>query len=78
MGKLIKETIRVVREEARAKNITIYPPPEKEVLLEGDRDRMQQIILNLVSNAINYTPDNGEVTITLRENDEKSVALIVS
>ncbi|WP_286885011.1 two-component system histidine kinase PnpS [Aneurinibacillus sp. UBA3580] len=78
LSQLIKETVRIVREEARAKNIAIYLPAEKDITLEGDRDRMQQIVLNLVSNAIHYTPDNGEVTITLREPDEKSVEMVIA
>ncbi|AMA73960.1 MULTISPECIES: two-component system histidine kinase PnpS [Aneurinibacillus] len=77
-SKLIKETVRIVREEARAKNIAIYLPTEENITLEADRDRLQQIVLNLVSNAITYTPENGEVTITLCEREDKSVEMIVA
>lgn len=75
LAKLIKETVRIIREEARAKNIAIYLPAEKNIIIEGDKDRIQQIVLNLVSNAINYTPDNGEVTITLQERDPKNIEM---
>ncbi|MED0672382.1 ATP-binding protein [Aneurinibacillus aneurinilyticus] len=78
LDKLIKETVRIIREEARAKNIAIYLPTEKNLIIEGDKDRIQQIILNLVSNAINYTPDNGEVTITLQERDSKSIEMKIA
>jgi two-component system phosphate regulon sensor histidine kinase PhoR len=78
LSKLIKETVRIVRKEARAKNIAIYLPAEETMVLEADRDRLQQIILNLVSNAVNYTPNNGEVTITLRSTDDKYVEMIIA
>jgi len=36
-----------------------------QVQVNGDRDRLKQVLLNLVSNAINYTPQGGQVFISL-------------
>ena len=41
-----------------------------QVLIKGDMDRIQQVIVNLVSNAIKYTPGKGTVSITLDKNDD--------
>ena len=35
------------------------------VTIEGDRDRLKRAILNLVDNAIKYTPEEGQITISL-------------
>lgn len=79
LTKLIKETASFLQEEAREKGIAlIIPPIEYSVFLQGDSDRLRQILLNLMSNAIQYTPEQGEVTINVREIPEEEIELQVS
>ncbi|WP_409299861.1 ATP-binding protein [Peribacillus sp. SCS-155] len=40
-----------------------------ESIVLGDKSKIEQVITNLVSNAIKYSPDGGNITITLYEND---------
>lgn len=42
----------------------------------GDRDRLHQVVRNLVSNAIKYSPEGGKIRILVSQ-DEKSVSLAV-
>ncbi|GIV65573.1 MAG: two-component sensor histidine kinase [Bellilinea sp.] len=43
-----------------------------QVMVRGDRDRLKQVILNLVANAINYTPAGGEVRLSLSKQGGQS------
>jgi two-component system OmpR family sensor kinase len=43
-----------------------------QVQVCGDQDRLKQVILNLVSNAINYTPSGGIVTLGLGKEGHQS------
>ena len=52
------------------------PDPSRDVYLEGDEDRLRQIILNLVGNGINYTAEGGAVNLSLEE-DMNNVRLII-
>ncbi len=37
-----------------------------QIQVLGDRDRLKQVLLNLASNAVQYTPAGGQVTLALR------------
>jgi signal transduction histidine kinase len=41
---------------------------EDQITVLGDRDQLKQMVLNLVENAIKYTPSGGEVSLSLKRN----------
>jgi heavy metal sensor kinase len=43
-----------------------------QVQVCGDQDRLKQVIMNLVGNAINYTPQGGTVSLSLGKIDQQS------
>jgi signal transduction histidine kinase len=45
--------------------VTLNLGEEDQALAYGDRDKLKQVLLNLVSNAIKYTPAGGHVTMGL-------------
>jgi len=52
--------------------------PEEMPLALADRDRLAQVVLNLVRNAIVYTPEGGIVSIAVQQPDHEHVSLTVS
>ncbi|GER65971.1 PAS domain-containing sensor histidine kinase [Weizmannia acidilactici] len=74
---VVMETVNTTRKRIEKKQLELILPEQKAVMMEADKDRLQQIILNLVTNAIAYTPEKGRIEIRLEER-ESELDLIVS
>jgi two-component system phosphate regulon sensor histidine kinase PhoR len=80
----VGSTVDVLRTEAGKKQIDLQVSVPEQLYAEADEDRLRQIILNLVSNGINYTPDGGLVKVILEpmdmtdDGDYEKIRLIIS
>ncbi|MBZ0305361.1 MAG: GAF domain-containing sensor histidine kinase [Anaerolineae bacterium] len=59
---LIIESIDVVIHQANERGITVGTTGDKYIV-SADRGKLKQVLLNLLTNAIKYNKDNGEVTV---------------
>lgn len=65
VSNLVQTTVKRLTPQATAKRITLHPNlPADLPPLQADEDRITQVLVNLVANAIQYTPEGGDVTIT--------------
>ena len=71
---LVEQMNRVIstqENQEMEKNIEIvFEMPKKEIFIEGDEQRLEQVWTNIISNAIKYTNEGGLITITMKKNSK--------
>ncbi len=73
---VVKQVLDVAAPQAKAKNIKIIDrlaPVYYQV--EADQDMIYQVVMNLVSNAVKYTPEDGSITMAVNVDDRRKVAI---
>ena len=73
----LTDAVIIYSEKARQENKNlIYDEPSEIVTIYGDRNRIRQVFINIIDNAIKYSADNGRISVDTAVTD-KSVIITV-
>jgi two-component system, OmpR family, sensor kinase len=75
VDELCEQTVEYLTPLAEQKSQTIVyePPAERPLEINGDAQRLKQMLLNLIDNAIKYTPAGGKVTVSAKREGKEAV-----
>ncbi|WP_210023352.1 MULTISPECIES: ATP-binding protein [unclassified Paenibacillus] len=63
----IGNCLHLMKTEAKKKSIELEVEVPQNSYMEADEDRLRQILMNLLSNGINYTPEGGKVKVKVEQ-----------
>jgi CheY-like chemotaxis protein/nitrogen-specific signal transduction histidine kinase len=74
LAPIVLAAAETVRPSAEAKTIQVATHIETgPTVVNGDADRLQQVVWNLLSNAVKFTPRHGRITVRLDRIDSRAV-----
>jgi heavy metal sensor kinase len=73
LGELVATTVDQMLLLAADKGIKVTCESQQRVVVKGDRSRLKQIVVNLLDNAIKYTPASGTVHLRVTQSDGQAV-----
>jgi len=70
LGELVEEVWSMLRPLADQRGVGLAFPDRTASLLWGDGSRLHRALLNLLDNAVRYSPDQAAVEVRIRDNDQ--------
>ena len=73
LNQIVQASVDGIRPVAEAKSITLnYDADRTDIAVFADPERIQQIVNNLMSNAVKFTEEGGEISVTLEKTGDEA------
>lgn len=73
---IVRGAAETFREDARARDIALVETAEGRLPISADAERLTQVVYNLVTNALKFTPPGGRVELRVHRDDGRAKVLV--
>lgn len=77
LGALVQDVSAMFEKDAAKKEVNLVNRIPPDLCVQADRDRLSQILVNLVDNAVKYTPKGGTVSLLAAKMDIRQIRITV-
>ena len=74
---VVQEVFQILQQKIDLKKINYYIEESKQVRIYTNRDNLKQILMNLIANAISYTPEKGTVIVDLDQDEQDAIIQVI-
>jgi len=74
---VMEDAVELYRHVAEEKEVALRVAAPEEIFMTADRNRMEQVLANLVDNAIKYTPSGGRIDLEAFRRDEQQAVITI-
>lgn len=73
----VNDCMGILRENALQHSVTIETDCDRDVIVKGSRSMLEELVTNLINNAISYNKPGGNVWVSVKKNDDERAELTV-
>lgn len=73
LSTLVSKMVMAYDVVIREKDLTLTYDIKNEISIQGDKDRIKQLLVILIDNSVKYNTDNGKINIILSKNEHSAV-----
>ncbi len=73
----VNDCMGILRENALQHSVTIETDCGRDVIVKGSRSMLEELVTNLINNAISYNKPGGNVWVSVKKNDDERAELTV-
>jgi signal transduction histidine kinase len=78
LTKILRATIRQIEAQAKRQGLSVNAELQDDIVVRGDPEKLHQMALNLLLNAVQASPEGGALRVTLTNHDGRAARLTIT